>query len=261
MIDYLLRINPIVLALMGGIFSFLVTSAGSALVFFFRKVNKSLLDYMMAFAAGIMISASFFSLLSPGIDMLKEQGKSSFIISSISFLAGGLFIVISDHIINKLYKKKSKLKRDILLVSSITIHNIPEGMAIGVAFAFLFSNNSVGSLMNAIMITLGIAIQNFPEGSSISLPLRRDKVGTFKSFLLGSMSGFVEIISALIGVLFASIMINLLPAFLCFASGAMIFVTTKELIPECLKNKKKNLVNYVILFGFAVMMILDVSLG
>ncbi len=262
MINNLLKINPTILALIGSTFTFLITSLGAGTVFFLKKINKNILDAMLSISAGIMISASFFSLLNPAITMSNEQEKITWLVTSTSFILGGILLFCTDKIFDKKYKHKNKKKkRNILLFSSITIHNIPEGLAIGCAFGALYNNLNASTLISATVLSLGIGLQNFPEGSAVSLPLRRDGINTVKAFILGSLSAVVEPISAVIGSLLVLKITKLLPYFLCFAAGAMIYVVTKELIPESQTNKNKSIMNMFTIIGFTIMMILDLALG
>ena len=256
MIDYLYNVNPVILAFLFSFFAFIVTTLGSSTVFFIKNIDKTALDIMMSLSAGIMISASFFSLINPSLDIAKSLNISAALHSSLGFLFGGLFLFLVDKLFDKISFKKRTIKRDILLIGSITIHNIPEGLAVGVAFGSIIDH---ASLTGAIMLAIGIAIQNFPEGSAISMPLKRDKVSTFKSFILGSLSALVEPISAVIGCILSMRVKNIMPFFLCFAAGAMIYVACSELIPEAMKNRNKSLISMFILIGFTIMMVLDIS--
>ena len=256
--------NTLLLTLIATFFTFLVTSLGSSLVFFFKKINKTVLDIMLSISAGVMIAASFFSLLNPAIILANNQNKITWLVLFIGFILGGLLLYISGLLFEKKYSnkyKKNNIKRNIMLFLSITIHNIPEGMAIGVAFASIAFNIEGATMEAAMMLALGIGIQNFPEGCAVSLPLRRDKISRFKSFLLGSLSGFVEIISGLLGALLVMIINNILPYLLSFAAGAMIYVVVEELIPESQTNNNKELMTLFTLIGFSIMMILDISFG
>lgn len=262
MIDWFIKLDPVYQSLIAGLFTFLITSLGASIVFCFKKINKNILDAMLSFSAGIMIAASFFSLLKPAIDLASVIKLIPWIICSIGFLIGGLFLFITDKVINKiLYRSKSSVKRIILLVSSITLHNIPEGLVIGVAFGSVRYNIAGASIMAAVILTIGIAIQNFPEGSAISLPLRREGLSMNKSFVIASLSAIVEPISAMIGAYMVIRVRSLLPIFLSLAAGAMIYVVCKELIPESQSSKHKDIMTIVIIIGFIVMMILDIALG
>ena len=238
------------------LFTWGVTALGASLVMFFKSVNKTLMDAMLGFAAGIMISASFFSLLSPALSM---AGKNPIV--TIGFIFGGLFLFIGDKIYEHYSDNTSdSLKRVIMLIFSITLHNIPEGMAIGVAFGGIASNVTGMTGIGAIMLALGIGIQNFPEGAAVSLPLRNEGYSRFKSFMFGQASAIVEPISAIIGVILVMYIRNILPFLLSFAAGAMIIVAARELLPESVKENK-NLSTLGLITGFILMMILDVALG
>ena len=238
------------------LFTWGVTALGASLVMFFKSVNKTLMDAMLGFAAGIMISASFFSLISPALSM---AGKNPIV--TIGFIFGGLFLFIGDKIYEHYSDNTSdSLKRVIMLIFSITLHNIPEGMAIGVAFGGIASNVTGMTGIGAIMLALGIGIQNFPEGAAVSLPLRNEGYSRFKSFMFGQASAIVEPISAIIGVILVMYIRNILPFLLSFAAGAMIIVAARELLPESVKENK-NLSTLGLITGFILMMILDVALG
>lgn len=259
MINYFTNLNPIFLAFLGGIFSFSITSLGAAVIFAFRKCNKTLMNAMLAISAGIMFSASFFSLINPALDICFDNNQNFFLTVILGFILGGLFIYLSNKYIDKIkFNKYKGLKGSILLFSSITLHNIPEGIAVGVAFGNLLYG---GSLIAAVSLTLGIAIQNFPEGAAISLPLARNNISPKKAFFIGSLSGIVEPIFAVIGALLVLKINNILSFILAFAASAMIFVTVFELIPESQSSEKKDLMALIFIFGFIFMMILDVLLG
>ena len=254
-------IQVILYALLGGLFTFLVTVLGSGIVFFFRKENKNHMDAMLSISAGIMLAAAFFSLLEPAIEMAQVLHQNIIMVVFFGFILGGLFIYICNFFIEKFPIDSSKsfsFKRCILLFTSITLHNIPEGLAVGVAFGNILYG---GSLVSALTLTIGIAIQNFPEGSAISLPLRREGFSQTKSFLLGGLSGVVEPIFALLGALLVLKIKVILPFVLAFAAGAMLFVTVLELIPESQQNKKKDLMAFILLLGFSIMMVLEILLG
>lgn len=243
-----------IMALVCGLFTWFVTILGSSLVFVFKKVNSFVLNIMLGISAGIMISASIWSLLIPATNQ-----SDSFLFISLSFMAGACVLYLGDILCDKFLNKKGKLdknnvKRNILLMFSITLHNIPEGLAIGVAFGTLLSSSSV---FNAISLAIGIGIQNFPEGCAISLPLRRSGLSSFKSFMCGALSAIVEPIFAFVGALLVMKIQNIMPIFLSLASGAMLYVVIKELIPESQSDKKNNLITIFTLVGFLVMMFLD----
>ena len=262
MIDKILTLNPIIQALIAGLFTYGITILGASVVLFMKKINKTFLDSSLSLSAGIMIAASFFSLILPSIDMSKELNLIPWLIVSIGFISGGLFLYLG----NKIYEKKlnktdNSIKRCIMIILSITLHNIPEGMAVGVAFGSVIYNIPGASLLSAWIIALGIGIQNFPEGSAISLPLRREGFSRKKAFFFGQISGIVEPISAVLGALLVIKIRILLPILLAFAGGAMIYVVTEELIPESQTNKRKDLMTIFTIIGFTIMMILDISLG
>ena len=259
MFDYFTSLNPVFLAFLGGLFSLTITSLGSGIVFLFKNLKKEYLNAMLAISAGIMISASFFSLINPAIEMCSKLHQNFFFTIVFGFLFGGIFIFFSNKIIDKIKPNKyNGFKGSILLFSSITLHNIPEGIAIGVAFGNILYG---GSLIAALSLTLGIAIQNFPEGAAISLPLFRNNISRRNSFLLGSISGIVEPIFSVIGALLVLKINYILTFILSFAASAMIFVTVFELIPESQSSEKKDLMALIFIIGFIFMMILDVLLG
>lgn len=250
----------IVQALISTIFTWAITALGASLVLFFKKINKNIMDAMLGFASGVMIAASFWSLLSPAIEMANNLNMISWLIVSIGFVSGGILLFIADKIFEKT-NSESKTKRSIMLISSITIHNIPEGIAIGVAFASLMYNLDGTTITSACMLALGIGLQNFPEGSAVSIPLRREGYSRSKAFFYGQLSGMVEPISAVLGALLVLRVRYILPFILSFAAGAMIYVVVQELIPESQTNTKKSLMALFTLIGFTIMMILDISLG
>ena len=264
MFNFFYELSPINQALFAGIFTFLITVLGSSLVFFFKSINKTIMDIMLAISAGIMLAASFFSLLNPAIDISNELGLITWLVIFSGFIGGGILLFIGDKILNyfdKTGKKSiSKLKRSIMLFSSITLHNIPEGLVIGVAYGSIFYNLNSASIASAIALTIGIGIQNFPEGSAISLPLRRDGISPFKSFIIGSISAIVEPIFAVIGAILVLKIKLFLPFILSFTAGAMVFVITMELIPESQTNKRKGLMTLALMIGFSIMMILELVL-
>ena len=257
MYNLLSNINPIILALLATLFTFSITALGAALVYFFKKVNKTVMDAMLGFAAGVMIAASFWSLLSPSIEMANSLNMTSWLVATIGFLSGGILLFIGDKVFDTLDKKLTKkepniksFKRCMMLMFSITLHNIPEGLAVGVAFGSI-----VYGLNGATLL------QNFPEGTAVSVPLRREGMSRTKSFIYGSLSGLVEPISGVLGALLVLKVQKLLPFLLSFAAGAMIYVVIEELVPESQTNKKKDLMAFFTLIGFSIMMILDVALS
>lgn len=260
------NLNPVIQALIATTFTWGVTALGALVVCFFKNINKKVLNTILGFSAGVMIAASFWSLLAPSIDLSYELGYIAWILPALGFIVGGLFVLLSDKFLDKVLKNKKNLrsavslKRSILLISAITIHNIPEGMAVGVAFGGIASGVPGMTLIGAIMLAIGIGIQNFPEGAAVSLPLRNEGFSRFKSFMLGQASALVEPISAVIGVVLVLSIRSILPFLLAFAAGAMIAVAARELLPESVKENK-NLATLGLIFGFTLMMILDVALG
>ena len=246
-------------------FTWGITMLGSAVVFFFKDVKKDIMDSLLGFSGGVMVAASFWSLLNPAIEMADNLNMIPWIVVTLGFLCGGLFLFLGDIIYDLFQKRKSinnsKVKRALLLVTSITLHNIPEGLVVGVAFGSVASGIEGATLISAITLAIGIGLQNFPEGSAVSLPLRREGYSRFKSFFLGQLSGIVEPISAVIGAILVLKVQVLLPFLLAVAAGAMIYVVVSELIPESQTSNKRNLVTMVTMLGFIIMMILDVALG
>lgn len=235
---------------------------GSSIVFFFKKTNKFIMNIMLSLSAGIMISSSFFSLLIPAIDISNDLGLITWLVIFIGFMSGGIILFIGDKLLNYLEscgkKSISNLKRSIMLFSSITLHNIPEGLVIGVAYGSCIYGSS---LMSALVLTIGIGLQNFPEGSAISLPLRSDGLSRFKSFLIGSLSAIVEPIFAVIGALLVLKIKLILPFILSVTAGAMINVSISELLLDSLLDKRKDLMVLFVMIGFSIMMILELLLG
>ena len=252
-------------ALIASLFTWAVTALGASIVFFFKKVNKTLMDAMLGFSSGVMIAASFFSLITPALEMAKNLNINIPVVISLGFILGGTLLFIGDKIYDLIDKEKdnnkNSRKRCFMLISSITIHNIPEGLAIGVAFGSLAYNVTGSSILSALTLALGIGLQNFPEGSAVSLPLRREGYSRKKAFFYGQLSGIVEPISAVIGTILVLKIKTILPFLLVFAAGSMIYVVVEELIPESQTNQKKDLMAFFTLFGFVLMMILDVTLG
>ena len=259
------NLNPILQALIATTFTWGITLLGALVVCFFKEVNKKALNTILGFSAGVMIAASFWSLLLPSIELSEELGYVAWGLPALGFILGGLFVLLSDKFLDKTLSdknsiKKDSLKRSILLVSAITLHNIPEGMSIGVAFGGISSGVSGMTLIGAIMLAVGIGIQNFPEGAAVSLPLRKEGFSRKKSFFIGQASALVEPISAVIGVILVLAVRSILPILLSFAAGAMITVASRELLPESI-SENKNLSTLGLIFGFVLMMVLDVALG
>lgn len=266
MLDTFENLSPVMGAFLACLFTWSITALGASIVFFFKKVNKTLMDALLGFAAGVMVAASFFSLISPAIEMAEELNMTSWIVISLGFLSGGILLFIGDKVYDYLDKKRkdeksSKTKRCFMLISSITLHNIPEGMAVGVAFGSLAYSLTGSTLASALTLALGIGLQNFPEGSAVSLPLRREGYTRAKAFFYGQLSGIVEPVAAVIGAILVLKIQIILPFLLAFAAGAMIYVVVEELIPESQTNKKKDLMALFTILGFMVMMVLDVALG
>lgn len=256
------------LALFGGLFTWSLTALGASLVFLFKNISRKLLDTALGFAAGVMIAASFWSLLDPAIEMSQGKNIPPWIPPAVGFLSGALFLRIIDMILPHLHFQasmkeaegvKTSFKRTTLLVLAVTLHNIPEGLAIGVAFGAHGLEPTSVSLLSSLVLALGIGIQNIPEGFAISMPLRGEGFSKFKSFFYGQLSGLVEPLFAVLGVLFVSIMYGFLPYALGFAAGAMIFVTVEELIPESQRNGNSDIATAGFIIGFTLMMILDVA--
>lgn len=266
MINFFIHSNHTIQALIATLFTFSVTAIGASIVFFFKKINKSIMDAMLGFAAGVMIAASFWSLLEPSIEMAENLNMIPWLIAFLGFFTGGLLLFIGDKIfvnINKKLKKENvnKKKRIIMLIFSIVLHNIPEGMAVGVAFGSLKYGISGVTIGSSCLLAFGIGLQNFPEGTAVSVPLRREGMSRLKSFIIGSLSGIVEPIAGVIGAILVLKIRYLLPFLLAFAAGAMIYVVIEELIPESQTNKRKDLMALFSLIGFSIMMILDVALS
>ena len=248
------------MAFIATLFTWFITIIGSAICFLFKKVNKTVLDSMLSLAAGVMIAASFFSLIEPAIIMSESLGMNKILFPSIGFICGGLLILVMDKIFSR-NNPSTKRKRCFMLITSITLHNIPEGMAIGVAFGSVMYQLDGASIMSAIGLAIGIGIQNFPEGVAVSMPLRREGMSRRKAFFYGGLSAIVEPIAGVIGAIMVLKVRIILPFLLAFAAGAMIYVVVSELIPECETNNNKELISFISLVGFTIMMILDVLLA
>ncbi|MBU3161488.1 ZIP family metal transporter [Clostridium frigoris] len=269
-IEWLKGFNPIIQALFATLFTWGVTALGASLVFFFKNINRKVLNAMLGFAAGVMIAASFWSLLAPAIEMAEQTSKTPWVPAAVGFLSGGAFLLAVDKILPHLHLSqpiqnaegiKTSWQRSILLVLAITLHNIPEGLAVGVAFGAAAANLPSASLVGAVALAIGIGIQNFPEGAAVSIPLRREGFSRFKSFMYGQASGIVEPIAGVIGAFAVIAMKPILPYALSFAAGAMIFVVIEELIPESQQDSKTDISTIGAMVGFVIMMILDVALG
>ena len=269
-LEFLLEYNPVLLALFATLFTWAVTALGSGMVFFFKTINQKVLNSMLGFAAGVMIAASFWSLLEPAIQMAEESGVTSWIPAVVGFLSGGIFLLAVDKVLPHLYMSlkideaegiKTSWQRSILLIMAITIHNIPEGLAVGVAFGALAHTPDMGVLVGAMVLAFGIGLQNFPEGAAVSIPLRREGFSRWKAFNYGQLSGIVEPISGVLGAYLVLSVTPILPYALSFAAGAMIFVVVEELIPESQTGNETDYSTIGAMLGFTVMMALDVALG
>ena len=271
MIDGFLSLHPVMQALIGTLFTWAMTALGAAVVYVRQQPSAKTLDCTLGFAAGVMIAASFWSLLAPGIEMAEHLGQIPWLTAVIGFMAGGVFMRLIDlflpHLhpglsIDKSEGVKTSWQRSTLLVLAITLHNFPEGLAVGVAFGAIAADLPSATLGGAIALAIGIGIQNFPEGTAVSMPLRREGLSRHKSFMIGQLSGMVEPIAGVLGALFVITMQPLLPYALCFAAGAMIFVVVEELIPESQRVQQNiDVVTMTTMLGFSVMMLLDVALG
>lgn len=255
--------------IIGIIIPFIGTTLGAGMVFFLRKKMSTLLEKaLLGFASGVMIAASIWSLIIPALDMAEEQGVVPWIPAAAGFILGILFLLILDSIIPHLHLDKEKpegvrsnFKKSTMLVLAVTLHNIPEGMAVGVVFAGMLSENALISAAGAFALSIGIAIQNFPEGAVISMPLKSEGMSKPKAFMYGALSGIVEPAAAVITLLLTGLIVPVLPYLLSFAAGAMIYVVVEELIPESQSGEHSNIGTIGVAVGFVVMMILDVALG
>lgn len=248
---------------------FLGTTLGAAMVFLMKKeMNKKVEKILLGFASGVMIAASVWSLLIPSIEMTEAKGKVAWIPAAIGFLLGIVFLLVLDSVVPHMHLEsekpegmKSKLKKTTMMVFAVTLHNIPEGMAVGVTFAGALAQNAGITMAGAFALAVGIAIQNFPEGAIISMPLKSEGVSKSRAFLYGTLSGIVEPIGALITILLTNAVVPILPYLLSFAAGAMIYVVVEELIPESQAGEHSNIGTIGVAIGFTIMMILDVALG
>ena len=263
-------LSPIVQALIATCFTWFMTALGAAVVFLFKNFNKKMMDGMLGFAAGVMIAASYWSLLAPSIEMAEEMNMIPWVPAAVGFVLGGAFLWGVDKVLPHLHLGfpmeeaegiKTGWRRTILLVLSITLHNIPEGLAVGVAFGALGADLSAVSLAGAIALAFGIGIQNFPEGAAVSVPLHREGLSKAKSFYYGQLSGVVEPVAGVIGAAAVLLIRPILPYALAFAAGAMIFVVVEELIPESQIGKNTDTATVGVILGFTIMMTLDVALG
>ncbi len=267
---FIMDLDPVAQALLATCFTWLVTALGAGMVFFFKTINRIVLDSMLGFAAGVMIAASFWSLLAPAIEMSEQAGKAPWAAPLIGFLLGGAFLKLADSLIPHVHMDmptseaeglKTGWKRSVLLVTAITLHNIPEGLAVGVAFGAAAAGLPSATLAGAVVLAIGIGLQNFPEGAAVSIPLRREGLSRRKCFFYGQLSGVVEPMAGVLGAFAVLAMQPLLPYALSFAAGAMIYVVVEELIPEAQTSGNSDIATIGTMLGFAVMMVLDVALG
>ena len=267
-LDYFESIDPILAALYATLFTWFLTAFGASLVFFFKNMNRVVLDGMLGFTGGVMVAASFWSLLAPAIEMSKGEGFIKVIPAAVGFGLGALFIFGLDKVLPHLHINfketegvKSPWQRTTLLVLAITLHNIPEGLAVGVLFGGVAAGIPEASIAGAVTLAIGIGIQNFPEGIAVSMPLRRMGMSRWKSFMYGQSSAIVEPIAGVLGAVAVTFFTPLLPYALAFAAGAMIFVVVEEVIPETQQDKNTDIATLGFIGGFIVMMTLDVALG
>ena len=270
MIAWFTNLDHAAQALLATLFTWGVTALGAGMVFFFKEINRKVLDALLGFAGGVMIAASFWSLLAPSIEMSESMGIPGWMPAVIGFLAGGAFLKIVDKVIPHLHigmetkdaeGPKTHWQRSVLLVLAITLHNIPEGLAVGIAFGALGANIEAATLSGALALALGIGLQNFPEGAAVAIPLRREGVSRAKSFWYGQLSGVVEPIAGVLGAVLVLAMRPILPYALAFAAGAMIYVVVEEVIPESQGSGNSDISTLGAMGGFALMMFLDVALG
>ena len=271
MLTWFPALNPLIQALLATCFTWAVTALGAALVFFFKTIQRKVLDGMLGFASGVMIAASFWSLLAPAIEMAEAEGSvPGWVPAAAGFLLGGAFLFMVDKLLPHLHLGEPRehaegipttWRRSVLLVLAITLHNIPEGLAVGVAFGAVAAGLPGASLAGALALAIGIGIQNFPEGTSVSVPLRREGLSRGRAFFFGQLSGVVEPVAGVLGALAVIAMKPLLPYALSFAAGAMIYVVAEELIPESHQEKQGHWAVIGVMLGFTVMMTLDVALG
>ena len=261
MFNFFYGLHPATQAFIASLFTFMITAFGAASVFLFKKYNKTLLDTFLSFSAGVMIAASFFSLINPAMEMANNLDLVPINVLVIGILGGTLLLFLGDKIFSSKMKITKEKKRTSLLVFSIVLHNIPEGMAIGVAFGSVIYGLDGATIGAAITLAIGIGIQNFPEGSAISLPLLGSGMSKRKSFIIGALSAIVEPISAVVGALLVLKVNIILPYLLAFAAGAMLYVVVEEIIPESQNTEKKDLMAFITILGFSLMMILYIVLG
>lgn len=271
MLHLLEGLHPVLLALLATTFTWFTTSLGASVVFLFKTVNKKYMDGMLGLAAGIMIAASFWSLLEPAFTIAEESGFSIPWLTVVGgFLMGAGFIFLIDKILPHLHIGsdpkftegiKTKWNRSTLLILAITLHNIPEGLAVGVAFASIANTGDLALIMPAITLALGMGLQNIPEGAAVSLPLRREGMSRGKAFFWGQFSGLVEVIAGVMGAIAVMAIHSMLPFALAFSAGAMIYVVVEELIPQAQADGKTDIPTIGAILGFAIMMVLDNAIG
>jgi len=270
MFDWLNDYTPVTQALIAGMFTWGLTAVGAALVFGLFRVHRKLLDAMLGFAGGVMLAASYWSLLAPSIEVSAERGWPSWFPPAIGFLVGGGFLWVLDKSLPHLHRglpreqaegPPTAWQRSVLLVTAITLHNIPEGLAVGVAFGGATTDVPTASLGSAVALAIGIGLQNFPEGIAVALPLRAEGLSRWKSWLIGQASALVEPLAAVAGAAVVLYAAPVLPFGLSFAAGAMVYVVVEELIPETQQAGNEDLATLCLMTGFTIMMILDVSLG
>ncbi|MCB0762622.1 MAG: ZIP family metal transporter [Flavobacteriales bacterium] len=269
-IEFFTEINPVLAALLATLFTWFLTALGAALVFFFKTLSRRVLDGMLGFTGGVMVAASFWSLLAPAIEMSPGDGFLKAVPAAVGFAIGALFLYVLDNYTPHLHINftkdeaegpKTQWHRTTLLVLAITLHNIPEGLAVGVLFGGVAAGIPEASIGGAIALAIGIGIQNFPEGLAVSMPLRRHGVSRFRSFWYGQLSAIVEPIAGVIGALAVIQMTPILPYALAFAAGAMIYVVVEEVIPETQRDRFTDIATLGFIGGFIIMMLLDVGLG
>lgn len=270
MFEWFTELSPIVQALLATLFTWFLTALGSGAVFVFKSIDRRVMDGMLGFAAGVMIAASYWSLLAPSIEMASEFNLPAWLPAAVGFLLGGAFLRLVDMILPHLHLGfprdeaegiPTTWKRSILLVLAITLHNIPEGLAVGVAFGAAAANLPSATMAGALALAIGIGIQNFPEGAAVSVPLRREGMPQLRAFWYGQLSAMVEPIAGVVGAATVLIMRPILPYALAFAAGAMIFVVVEELIPESHVGKNTDIATLGAMLGFTLMMVLDVAFG
>jgi ZIP family zinc transporter len=270
MLDRLAEIHPVALALLAGLFTWAVTAAGAALAFFTRRLSPALLAGLLGFSAGVMLAASFWSLLAPAIAIAEDGPTPAWLVAGSGFLAGAAVLFALDKLLPHLHVgldvreaegPATAWRRSVLLVTAITLHNIPEGLAVGVAFGGTMHGLSSASLGAAVALAIGIAVQNLPEGVAVAMPLRGEGLPALKAFHFGQLSAAVEPLAALLGAAAVVVAAPILPYALAFAAGAMVFVVVEELIPEAVRTGHVDLATLCLIGGFAVMMFLDVALG